>query len=296
MSFLWNTLILDPMTNALLVLYSLLGDSFFLSIAVFTVATRLIMLPMNLRQQRNMVKMQDLQPQIREIQKKYRDNPQKMQEEFMKIGYNPAESLVGCLPLLLQMPIFIGLYRAIYLILGSTPQALFDLQHRVYESIDLSSLLPITNKFLWLNLAQPDPFLVLPLLVGGTMYISQKLLTPASTGNDEDNPMAAVSQQMLVMMPLMFGFAALSFPAGLSLYFILSNMIGMGQSYLVKRSRDKFLEEHEAEKALAKRQNGSEPAPSSADLKIEESEASDDNSNGNQNKSKSKRKRRRSKR
>jgi YidC/Oxa1 family membrane protein insertase len=83
-----------------------------------------------------------------------------MQEEFQKIGYNPAETLAGCLPLLIQFPILIGLYQAILVVLGSTPQSLFELTQRVYPGVDLTGLLPIDNTFAWMNLAQPDPLYV----------------------------------------------------------------------------------------------------------------------------------------
>jgi YidC/Oxa1 family membrane protein insertase len=86
---MWDTLIIDPMTNALMLLYSFLGNNFVLAIAVFTILIRLITLPLNLRQQRSSLRMQEMQPQIQAIQKKYKDNPQRMQEEFKKIGYNP---------------------------------------------------------------------------------------------------------------------------------------------------------------------------------------------------------------
>ena len=123
LDLLWNGLILDPMTNALMLLYSFLGNNFVLAIAVFTILIRLVTLPLNLRQQRSSLRMQEMQPQIQAIQKKYKDNPQRMQEEFRNIGYNPTESLTGCLPLLIQFPILIGLYRAIVILLGSTPQS-----------------------------------------------------------------------------------------------------------------------------------------------------------------------------
>ncbi len=237
---MWDLLILNPMINALLVLYDLLASNFFLAIAVFTLLIRLITLPLNLRQQRASMKMQEMQPQVQAIQKKYRDNPQKMQEEFQKIGYNPAESLLGCLPLLIQFPILIGLYRAIIVVLGSTPQALFELTERVYNFIDLTELLPVQNQFYWLNLAQPDPLFILPVLVLATTFLQQKLLMPAPKKKEEkkaeDNPMAGMTQSMQYTMPLMFGFFALQFPAGLSLYFVLSNIIGMGQGLLVRNT------------------------------------------------------------
>jgi YidC/Oxa1 family membrane protein insertase len=195
------------------------------------------------------MRMQEIQPQIKSIQKKYKENPKKMQEEFKKIGYNPADTLTGCLPLLIQFPILIGLYRAIIVLLGSTPLALFEMTGRVYEWVDdlvgVASELPIPNKFLWLNLAQPDPIYVLPILVFVTMFVSQKLMSPAKSKKDDkkkkqdENPAAGMTQSMQYTMPLMFGFFSLSFPSGLSIYFILSNLIGIGQGYYTRNSMAK---------------------------------------------------------
>lgn len=245
---MWDTFILNPMINLLLLLYDFLGNNYLLAIAVFTILIRLLTLPLNLRQQRSSMKMQEMQPQIQAIQKKYKDNPQKMQEEFQKIGYNPADTLTGCLPLLIQMPILIGLYRAIIFTLGSTPQALFELSQRVYSNIDLTQLLPISNKFLWLNLAQPDPLFILPVLVFGTMFLQQKLMTPSTQNQQkgkkqDDNPAAAMTQSMQWTMPIMFGFFSLQFQSGLSIYFVLSNIIGIGQGYYMRRSMDRLKEE-----------------------------------------------------
>lgn len=243
---MFDTFIINPMINALLWLYDFLGNNFFLAISVFTIVIRLATLPTQMRQQRTSMKMQVMQPKIQEIQKKYRDNPQKMQEEFKKIGYNPAESLAGCLPLLLQMPILIGLYRAILVILGSTPQSLLELTGRVYSGVNLASLLPITNKVGWLNLAQPDPLLILPALVLISSYFSQKVLTPASPAADknknkskkqqqDENPMAGMTQSMQYTMPIMFGVMSLQFPAGLSIYWILTSLIGVAMGYYARR-------------------------------------------------------------
>ncbi len=268
---MWDTLVVNPMINALLLLYQALGGNFFLAIALFTLAIRLVTLPLSLRQQKSSLRAQEMQPQIQAIQKKYRDNPQKMQEEFAKIGYNPAESLLGCLPLLIQMPILFGLYAGIRLMLSSTPLALFELAQRVYPFIDLQNLFPLENRFLWMNLGQPDQLFILPLVVFATTFLQQKLLMPSrkkeedkqgKKKEEEENPMASMTQSMQVTMPVMFGFMALSFPAGLSLYFILSNIIGIGQGLLVRRS-------------LPTPPSGTEkaptPAPSSADVAVAKS-------------------------
>ena len=237
---MWDTLIVNPMINALLFFYDLLGNNFILAIAVFTILIRLITLPLNMRQQRSMMRTQEIQPQIQAIQKKYRDNPQKMQEEFRKIGYNPADTLTGCLPTLLQFPILIGLYRAIVLVLGSTPQALFDLVPRVYPAINLTGLIPVENKFLWLNMSQPDALFVLPILVFASMFVQQKLLTPnTAKQGGQDNPAASMTQSMQYTMPLMFGLFSLQFPSGLSIYFILANLIGIVQGLYMRRVTDR---------------------------------------------------------
>ncbi|MGH2536895.1 MAG: YidC/Oxa1 family membrane protein insertase [Candidatus Promineifilaceae bacterium] len=281
---MWDTLIIEPMTNALLLLYSFLGNNFLLAIAVFTLLIRLITLPLNLRQQKTSLQMQELQPQIQAIQKKYRDNPARMQEEFKKIGYNPAQSLSGCLPLLLQFPILIGLYQAIIILLGSTPQALFQLEDIMYgwvqSAVDVAAVLPVQNQFLWMNLGQPDPVYILPALVFATMFLQQKLLTPTrpksdAKGQQEDNPMASMTQSMQYTMPIMFTFFSLTFPAGLSIYFILSNIIGIIQGYLTKSAMDKEraaasqpeaitlkeIAEGGSAEGAAKNPNGRQPAP-----------------------------------
>jgi YidC/Oxa1 family membrane protein insertase len=246
MMSIWQSFV-DLMLNAMLLLYQMVGGDFIIALLIFTVITRLILLPINLRQQRSSLRMQEMQPKIQAVQKKYRDNPQKMQEEFLKIGYNPTEPLLGCLPLLLQMPIFLALFQVINLMLEGTPPSVLSLFQRANPEIDLVSILPLQNTFLWMNLSLPDPYLVLPILVGVTMFLQQKLLTPPKKAEDptkkgkdgkpaEPDPTAQMTQSMLYTMPLMFGFFSLSFPSGLSIYFVISNVIGIFQGYIVQRS------------------------------------------------------------
>ncbi len=260
MSEIWNLFIINPMTNALLWLTGTLGGNFILALVIFTIITRVIMLPLNLRQQRSMMKTQEMQPQIKAIQSKYKDNPQKMQEEFAKIGYNPADTLTGCLPMVATMPILFGLFQVLRLVLGTTPQALFELTQRVYPWIDLTKLLPIDSTFLWLNLAQPDPLYILPVLVFATMFLQTKMTTPAANknddkknkGKDESDPSAAMSQSMQYTMPIMFGFFSLSFSSGLSIYFVLSNLVGIGQGWYTRRVMAQEKEAQEQKKKLQK--------------------------------------------
>jgi YidC/Oxa1 family membrane protein insertase len=146
------------------------------------------------------------------------------------------------------------LYRVIFFLLGSTPQALFELTERAYGAINLGALLPIDNRFLWMNLGQPDPFYVLPILVFATMFLQQKLLTPAPQTQQKNNPkkgqqpdpMAQMNQTMLYTMPIMFGFLSVQFSAGLSIYWVLANIIGIFQGYYVRQAMAPHREAAEA--------------------------------------------------
>ena len=249
---MFDLLVIDPMTNSLLVLYEILGQNFVLAIVVFTLLVKLLTFPLTLRQQKTSMRMQEMQPQVQAIQKKYKENPSKMQEEFKKIGYNPTETLTGCLPMFIQFPILIGLYRAIIILLGSTPLSLFELTDRIYDFVadlfNVGASLPVPNMFLWLNLSQPDPYYILPVLVFASMYFQQKLITPSKKKEvgkkgkqkkKDDNPMAGMTQSMQYTMPIMFAFFSLTFASGLSIYFIFSGLIGIVFSYITKNSMER---------------------------------------------------------
>lgn len=249
---MWN-LFVDFMLYLMLLLYQAVGNNFIIAIGIFTVVMRLLLLPLTFRQQRSSMRMQEIQPDIQRIQKKYRDNPQKMQEEFQKIGYNPAEPLLGCLPLFLQMPIWIALLQVLRLMTASSPLAMLEMQQRVQAfplsaSLNLNALLPVDNTFLWFNLGQPDPLLILPIVVTATMFLSQRLMMPAKKADDgkkkgkkeDENPAAQMTQSMQYTMPLMFGFFALQYEAGLSVYFIISNFMSIVQGFVVRRNMDRL--------------------------------------------------------
>lgn len=228
-------LIINPFITILLMFYDLLGQNVFLAIVAFTVAVRMAILPLTLKQQRSLKAMQEIQPQLKELQEKYKTDRetlvQKQMELYREKKINP---LAGCLPLIIQLPILIGLWRAIIATLAATPGELLGLSDRILLP-GLDSLIPMNHQFLWLNLAVPDPYLVLPILVVITTFLQQKLLTPPApkykTGNSDDpaEQAAQMSRQMMTIMPLMFGFFALTYSSGLSIYFIVSNLIGIVQ-------------------------------------------------------------------
>mgnify|MGYP001422806123 CR=1 FL=1 len=127
---MWNQLVIFPFTNSLLMLYKLMG-SFTLSLILLTVAIRLLLIPLTAKQQKSQMKMQAMQPEIKRIQAKYKGEPERMQKELQKIGYSPASMLAGCLPMFIQFPILIGMYRSILRAIPAAPLQMID--HRSRE-------------------------------------------------------------------------------------------------------------------------------------------------------------------
>jgi YidC/Oxa1 family membrane protein insertase len=219
------------MLNALLWLYSVLGGQFWLAIIFFTVIIRLLMTPLMLPQQRSAKKMQELQPRLQELQKKYGKDRERMAQEQMKLyreaGVNP---MGGCLPMLVQFPIWIGLYQSIIQALGHQPLQILSLSGNIYTFLQsLWSAVPLNRYFLGMDLSLTPQQLggltyALPILVAFTSFLQTRMTTPATSG---DGQAGGMNQSMTMMMPLMFGFFSLNFSTGLSFYFIVSNIIGI---------------------------------------------------------------------
>lgn len=226
MDFIWNDLLVNPMTNALIFLSNVLFDSFGLSIIAFTLAIRGATYPLTLRQLRTTRKLQEMQPRMQEIQKKYKD-PRRRQEEMMKlyrdVGFNP----LGCaVPLLVQLPVWIALYRVIRSTLGTSPEALLGLSGRLYNWDFLTEAVPLSSSFLFLDLGSPS--IPLALIVALATFYQQKF-NPRAPARDERS--ASMNRTMLWMMPILFGFFAIQFPSGLALYWITTSLFSILTSY-----------------------------------------------------------------
>ena len=216
----WDVIILQPMINVLIVLSDYLFNSFGLTIIALTIIIRGCMYPLTTKQLKATKAMQSIQPKLMELQKKYAGDRARLAKEQMKLyreeGMNPA----GCMmPMLIQMPIWIALYQSIMMVLAFAPEGLLNLSRYLYPWPVVYSLLPLGNKFLWLDLTTGNTLMAI--LVGGTMWLQQKMITPPTT----DSRQQAQSRMMLWMMPLMFGFLCLTFPSGLALYWLVSNVI-----------------------------------------------------------------------
>ncbi|MGI2335293.1 MAG: YidC/Oxa1 family membrane protein insertase [Dehalogenimonas sp.] len=217
---IWDLVILNPLINVMVWLSSILFHNFGLTVIVLTAVIFAIMYPLTMKQMRAAKAMQELQPKIQELQKKYAKDRQKLAQEQMALMKESGASASGCLvPMLIQMPVWIALYQSIIRVLAVTPEDFVNLSSRLYDWPVLYQSLPLDSQFLWLNLAVPD--YLLAFLVGGVMFLQQKMTTPAST----DPKVAAQAKMMLFMMPGMFVFISITFPAGLALYWLTSSIL-----------------------------------------------------------------------
>lgn len=230
MTAIWGTVILEPILNSLIALSTYLANNFGLAIIVLTVVVRLILFPLTVRQTRSTKAMQSLQPKIQELQKKYARNQQKMQQEMMKLYKEAGMNPLGCIwPMLVQFPIWIALYQSIMQAMATTPENLLNLSGHLYSWPAVSQAVPLNEHFLWLRLSRPDPNFILAILVGGSMWVQQKMVTPPTT----DPRQRSMTNMTTLMMPLMFGLLTLSFPSGLALYWVVSNIVGIIIQYFV---------------------------------------------------------------
>ncbi|MFC2016665.1 YidC/Oxa1 family membrane protein insertase [Chloroflexota bacterium] len=219
------------MINVLIMLSDYLFGSFGLTIIVLTVIIRGLMYPLTLKQLQASKAMQSLQSQVAEIRKKYAKDRQKASQEQIRLYKESGVSPAGCLlPMLVQFPVWIALYQSIIRVLAVAPEGFLSLSQHLYSSWPLVfSLVPLESKFLWMDLALPDKWLLLPILVGSTMWLQQKMMTVPT----DDPKQQAQSQMMQWMMPLMFAFLTLTFPSGLALYWVTSSVIQIVMQYMV---------------------------------------------------------------
>jgi YidC/Oxa1 family membrane protein insertase len=188
-----------------------------LAIILITVMVRLCTAPLMAKQMRSMKRMGELQPQMKALQEKYADDRQKQSEELMKLykqsGVNP---LGGCFPMLLQLPVFIGLYYALQssIALRQEPFALWINDLSAPETLFVIPGLEL-------------PVRVLPLLMGASMVLQQRL-TPTTVD-------PAQARMMMTVMPVMFTVLFYQFPSGLVLYWFVSNLLGIGHQLWVNR-------------------------------------------------------------
>jgi YidC/Oxa1 family membrane protein insertase len=222
------------MLNMLVVLYTILFSQMGLAIIVLTALIRLITMPLTLKQLTQMRSMSSLQPKIKEIQDRYARDRARVSQETMRLYKEAGVSPFGCLgPMVVQMPVLIGLFRVLIQVVFSRPDNLVGLSEKMYTWIPIApifSAAPMDSGFLWLDLAKSDPTnIIMPALVFASTWVQQKMTMQPST----DPRQAGNQAMMLWLMPLMIAFFSYTLPSGLALYWTTSNVIGIAIQYFV---------------------------------------------------------------
>ncbi len=237
-----HTIFVEPLVFLLEVFHRLFAAAHFpytygFAIIGVTVLLRLLMLPLTLKSMSSMRKMQELQPEVEKLKKKYKNDQQKLLQEqqrlYQEAGVNP---LGGCLPMLIQMPILFGFYYAVRELAQSgqlVNQGFFWIPDLAFPDISkgLSWLWPLPPSVGW---DMAIRYLVLPILLVVTQIATQKL--SSTTTSTEDNPQAQMMNQMMWFMSLMFFYITLTVPAALTLYWVTSNVLGIVQQLYVNRT------------------------------------------------------------
>ncbi len=202
------------LTFVLTSLHSLTASAGFISygwdIVLLTIIVKMILYPLTVKQVKSMKAMQELSPKMKKLQEKYKDDPQVMQQKIAELykeaGVNP---LAGCLPLLIQMPILMGMYYSLY-------------NFHFEEGMEA---------FFWLpSLSEPDPMYILPILSALTTFLQQK-----QTSTEMNQQMKI----MMTVMPIFIGWISLQFPSGLVLYWVTMNITQIIQQWWMYRGDDR---------------------------------------------------------
>jgi YidC/Oxa1 family membrane protein insertase len=178
-----------------------------IAIIVLTVIIKILFYPLTKKSLQSMRDMQKMQPQMAALKEKYKNDKEKMNKELMELyKRHKINPVGGCLPMVLQIPVFIALYEVLYVAI--------ELRHAPF--------------YLWItDLSAKDPYYITPILMGATMFLQQKM-TPTSVD--------PAQQKIMMLMPIVFTFMFLSFPAGLVLYWLVNNVLSIGQQYFIYKT------------------------------------------------------------
>ncbi|MBC7246830.1 MAG: membrane protein insertase YidC [Actinobacteria bacterium] len=246
---IWNGIVAG--LNFLLQAFYKFSGSYGIAIILLTLLIKMVLLPLTIRQTRSMIAMQKIQPEIRKLQEKYKDDKEKLSQEMMKFyKENKVNPLGGCLPLLLQMPVFFALFTVLRKYLMTPPAIIVGNTFAIFKNLPgfgqgataAYAALPITKSagFLWLgNLADTtrtaDPTFVLIILLAASTWYSQKQVM--------SDPR---QKNMLIIMPLITAFIGISLPAGVVLYWLTTNILQILQQLGMELYDKRFKKEEKA--------------------------------------------------
>ena len=196
-----------PLLDLLRMIYGYVGN-YGVAIIILTTIVRLVLFPLTFKGMKSMKRMQQLTPRMKKLQEKYKNNKEKLNKEMMELyRKNRVNPLGGCLPMLLQLPVFFALYSAL--------SSAVELRHAPF--------------IFWISdLSQPDGLGITPILMGASMYIQQKM-TPQTAMMD------STQAKVMQMLPFIFTIFTFTFPSGLTLYWVTSNILSIAQQQIINR-------------------------------------------------------------
>lgn len=202
----WMKWLAFPFLFLMQFLYKYVGN-YGIVIIIITILTKLLFWPLGNKSYKSMKEMQKVQPKLNEIKERYKDDKQKMNAAVMELyKTHKINPLGGCLPVVIQIPVFIALYQLL--------SYAIELRHAPF--------------FWWIqDLSAKDPYYITPIIMGATMLIQQKMSPPMG------DPM---QQKMMLLMPVVFTFLFLNFPSGLVIYWLVNNVLSIGQQYYINKS------------------------------------------------------------
>ena len=248
------TALAEPLGVVLTFFYAIIPN-FGVSIILLTVAVNLVLFPLTLKQTRSMRAMQEIQPEVKRLQKEHKEDKEKLNQELMALyrerGVNPA---AGCLPLLLQMPIWFSLFRLLL-----RPENYIHTGTALLDAINGGQ-----TRFLGMELgttpagALPDgvvgaiPYLILVVLIIASGYYQQRQATMRrGPQSDTTQPGAQQMQTVMKVMPVLFGFISWTLASGVDLYILAGNFFRIGQQYIIFRLDDERRAEEQTEQRPA---------------------------------------------
>lgn len=235
MFIIFNELLYRPLFNLLVFLYNIIpGSDVGLAIIGVTVITRIILWPLTTKSVKSQRSLQEVQPKIKEIQEKYKDNKEEQSKKLMEFyKENKVNPMSGCLPLIVQIPILIALYRVF--LKGFDPNSLSALYSFIHNP---GSLNPLSLGLI--NLSAPNR--ILAILAGLSQFWQAKMTVPKNNNlpgapkNSDEYMAQAISKQTLYFLPLFTVLISWRLPAGLALYWVVTTLFTIFQQYAIMRT------------------------------------------------------------
>lgn len=246
---LWQLFLYQPILNLLLFCYKAAFSNLGLAIIALTLIIRFLLLPIVLPSLRAAEKQKSLRPELDALKVKFKDDKKALSEAQMQLfkdhGINPV---AGCLPQIAQLVVLIALYRVFINILGTNGVQDLPMINDLLYTSGLHLGEPIRTQFLHLDLAKPDPYIILPALAGAAQFWTSKLVLPKVKKGEElakktlvksDDALYNMQEQMLYVMPVMTVLIGWKLPAGLALYWLVTTLFSLGQQAMVRGARGK---------------------------------------------------------